>query len=253
AENQKPAGLMQSKRGMLTCFHLKITTYLHGMGLLVKLCQIGGQQFTSQEMTSLCKTWGVIQRFTTSYHPQANRTERSNQTIKTMIAEFRFAINAAQHETTGRSLAELMLGRCLKGPLECLIGVASSPHQPYYKRIERQTEMNEQVRQRIGVRQPRQARYYNARRRGVQLLQVDLVWVRSHPMSKASENFSSKLAPKWSGPATVVRQVGPITYVVQWNDQKQKVDTVNVVNLKPYPPPPPFIELNCHSQDRKQM
>ena len=41
-----------------------------------------GPQFTGHEIANLCKTWGVTQKFTTSYHPQANLTERSNRTIK---------------------------------------------------------------------------------------------------------------------------------------------------------------------------
>ncbi|XP_036431193.1 GTPase IMAP family member 8-like [Colossoma macropomum] len=88
-----------------------------------------GPQFTSQLLTDVCKKWGVIQKITTSYHPQANFTERVNRTLKTMMAsfvgnrhedwdkwlsEFRFAINSTQHETTGRTPAELALGRQLK-------------------------------------------------------------------------------------------------------------------------------------------
>lgn len=217
-----------------------------------------GPQFTGHEMTNLCKTWGVTQKFTTSYHPQANLTERSNRSIKTMIAsyvgnhhknwdqwirEFRFAINAAYHETTGQTPAELALGRSLKGPLERLISSPPTPQQSPYTLLERQKQMNDQVKKRVQMCQSRQARYYNTHRRGVQLLPGDLVWVRTHPLSKASENFSSKLAPKWSGPATVMRKLGPINYQVQWNDQNKKMDTINVVNLKPYfgvqPPVPP--------------
>lgn len=67
--------------------------------------------------------------------------------------------------------------------------------------------------------------------------------MRAHPLSKAADNFSSKLAPKWSGPATVMRRLGPINYHVQWKDKNMKSDTINVVNLKSYfgvqPPIPP--------------
>lgn len=47
-----------------------------------------GPQFTGHEMANLCKSWGVTQKFTTSYHPQANLTERFNRTLKTMIASY---------------------------------------------------------------------------------------------------------------------------------------------------------------------
>ncbi|KAL2083767.1 hypothetical protein ACEWY4_021540 [Coilia grayii] len=206
-----------------------------------------GPQFTASLLTTLCKTWGVVQKLTTSYHPQTNMTERFNRTIKTMIAsyvgqhhntwdqwlaEFRFAINTAQQETTGRTPAELALGRTLKGPLERLICQPPSPAQhAAYSLVERQQKMAEEVKRRVGLHQARQARYYNSRRKDAQFQQGDLVWVRSHPLSKASDKFSAKLAPKWEGPATVVRKLGPVNYRVKWSNP-QKEDTINVVNLK---------------------
>ena len=101
--------------------------------------------------------------------------------------------------------------------------------------------MIDQVKKRVDVCQSRQARYYNTHRRGAQLLPGDLVWVRTHPLSKASENFSSKLAPKWSGPATVRRKLGPVNYRIQWNDHQKRTDTVNVVELGQF-----FFGLDLH-------
>lgn len=77
--------------------------------------------------------WGVIQKLTTAYHPQTNLTERVNRNLKTMIvsyvedqhrqwdkwlAEFRYAINSAWHESTGFMPAEVALGWKLKEPME---------------------------------------------------------------------------------------------------------------------------------------
>lgn len=99
-------------------------------------------QFTSTLLADFCKTWGVVQKLTTSYHPQTNLTEHINRTVKTMVAsfvgqyhntwdqwipEFRFALNTAQQETTGKAPAELALGRTLHGPLERLIHKPPSP------------------------------------------------------------------------------------------------------------------------------
>lgn len=149
-----------------------------------------GAQFTGQIMKDVCQMWGVIQKLTTSYHPQTNLTERINRTLKTMIAsfvgenhwpwdrwlpEFRFAINTAQQETTGFSPAELALGRKLKGPLDRLITTAPPASSPQYNLLERQQMFLNTVRQRVEVAQPRQAKYYNAYRRNVQFLVGDLV------------------------------------------------------------------------------
>ncbi|KAK7925190.1 hypothetical protein WMY93_007500 [Mugilogobius chulae] len=146
-----------------------------------------GPQFTAALLMELCKTWGVVQKLTTSYHPQTNLTERFNRTIKTMIAsyvgqqhtawdqwlpEFRFAINTAQQETTGKTPAELALGRQLKGPLERLIHKPPSPDQQQtYDLVERQDKLKEEVKRRVGEHQARQAKYYNARRKEMQFKQ----------------------------------------------------------------------------------
>lgn len=209
-----------------------------------------GPQFTSTLLKGLCKSWGVVQKLTTSYHPQTNLTERMNRTIKTMIAsfvgqhhhtwdqwisEFRFAVNSAYQETTGRTPAELAIGRNLKGPLERLIHQPPSPGQrDSYSVVERQQKMANEVRKRVVIRQTRNAKYYNTRRKDAHFASGNLVWVRTHPLSKANEKFSAKLAPKWDGPATIVRKLGPVNYLLRWNDPPNRLDTVHVVNLKPY-------------------
>lgn len=209
-----------------------------------------GPQFTSQLLKDLCKSWGVTQKLTTSYHPQTNLTERVNRTLKVMIAsfvganhemwdrwlpEFRFAINTAKHDTTGYTPAELALGRNLKGPLDRLIAVAPEPSSSPYEVIDHQQKITRLVREQINKVQQRQARNYNAKRADCQFSVNDPVWIRSHPVSDASSKFSAKLAPKWIGPAVIVKRLGPVNYRVKWGDlQAVKEDTIHVVNLKHY-------------------
>lgn len=208
-----------------------------------------GPQFTSQLMSSLCESWGVAQKLTTAYHPQTNLTERVNRTLKTMIAsfvgdhhqdwdrwlpEFRLAINTAVHETTGVTPAMLALGREVKGSLERLVHQTPTPNTSTYHTLHTHSQMLKEVERHVGVAKARQARYYNARRRDVHFGGGDLVWIRSHPQSKASDNFSAKFAPRWSGPARVEKKLGPINYRVQWLTGKMKADNVNVVDMKPY-------------------
>ncbi|MGH0130068.1 UNVERIFIED_CONTAM: hypothetical protein FKN15_040805 [Acipenser sinensis] len=150
------------------------------------------------------------------------------------LPEFRFAINTAKEESTGFTPAELALGRVIKGPLDRLIGKAPSPNDSRYSLLERQMQLGQLVKQRIKVAQGRQAKNYNSRRREVVFQEGDLVWVRSHPVSEAIAFYSAKLAPKWSGPAMIKRKLGPVNYQVKWVDRPEKVETINVVNLKPY-------------------
>ncbi|RXN36895.1 reverse ribonuclease integrase [Labeo rohita] len=177
-----------------------------------------GPQFTSTLLSELCRSWGCIQKRTTSYHPQSNLTERVNRTLKTMIAsyvgqqhqswdqwlpELRYAINTAQQETTGRTPAELMLGRQIYGPLERLIHIHPSPEQAAYTVLERQHLLQQEVVRRMRMSQAKQAKYYNIRRKDVQFQLGDLVWLKTHPLSNAANKFTSKLAPKWEGPGII--------------------------------------------------
>lgn len=128
------------------------------------------------------------------------------------LPELRFAINTAHQETTGRTPAELMLGRQLLGPLERLILKPPTPDQTSYNLLERQNIIAEEVKQRVGVQQARQARYYNSRRKDAQFQPGDLVWIKTHPLSSASNKFSAKLEPKWEGPAEIIKKMWPINY-----------------------------------------
>ncbi|KAL7853248.1 hypothetical protein AOLI_G00200920 [Acnodon oligacanthus] len=193
-------------------------------------------------MADLCKTWGVIQKLTTSYHPQTNLTERVNTVLKTMMAsyvtenhrdrdkwlfEFRFVRNNARHDTTKNTPAELALGCTLKGPLERLIHYhAVTPNNPSYSLVERQHQLNEEVRRSVRLRQ---ARYYNTRRKDAHFQAGDLVWLRAHHTSKASEHFSAKLV---DGPVKVEKKLGPVNCAVMGLRPGDQQDTIPVSNLK---------------------
>jgi len=47
-----------------------------------------GTQFTGQLFKQLLEELGIAHRFTPPYTPQANPVERTNKTLKTMIAQF---------------------------------------------------------------------------------------------------------------------------------------------------------------------
>ncbi len=208
-----------------------------------------GSQFTSQLLCLVCKQWSVIQKLATTAHPQTNLTERVNRTLKTMIAsyvqdrhrhwdrwlaEFRFAINSAWQESTGFTPAEVMMGRKLKGPLERVIAKTPDPDSPVYPVLERYKELIQTVQRNVERAQEKQRHYYNLRRRQALFQVGDLVWVRTHPLSRANEGFMAKLAAKWKGPAKVIKCLGPVNYSVSFVDDPDHVDSYHVQNLKPF-------------------
>ncbi len=206
-----------------------------------------GAQFTSNLISLVCKQWGVIQKLTTAYHPQTNLTERVNRNLKTMIAsfvgdhhrlwdrwlpEFRFAINTAWHESTGYTPAEVALGRKLKGPLERALHRPPDPNNPAYPILDRQQNLISQVKKNVERAQDKQKRYYNLHRKQAHFQVGDVVWVRTHPLSRADEGFMAKLSARWKGPAKVVKCLGPINYSVSFLNDLNNVETYHVQNLK---------------------
>uniref|UniRef100_A0A3B1JJM2 Gypsy retrotransposon integrase-like protein 1 n=1 Tax=Astyanax mexicanus TaxID=7994 RepID=A0A3B1JJM2_ASTMX len=208
-----------------------------------------GAQFTSRLLHATCRQWGVVQKLTTAYHPQTNLTERVNRTLKTMIAsyvkdkhrlwdqwipEFRFAINSAWQESTGFTPAEVALGRKLKGPLERLLSQPPNPDHDAYKVVQRQQDLFCQIRDNVDKAQAKQAKFYNRRRKQVNFVGGDLVWVETHPLSRADKGFAAKLAEKWKGPAKIIRKISPVNYEIEYLDDSSRVDTIHVENLKYY-------------------
>ncbi|RXN10846.1 Transposon Ty3-I Gag-Pol [Labeo rohita] len=70
---------------------------------------------------------------------------QQHQTWDQWLPEFRYPINTTQQESTGKTPAELMLGRQVLEPLERLIHRPPSPDQAAYSLVERQNIMAEEV------------------------------------------------------------------------------------------------------------
>lgn len=90
-----------------------------------------GTQLKSNALTELCRKFNIRHKFTPAYTPQCNPVERTNRTIKIMIAQFvgknhrhwdkhigalQFAFNTAVHDATGYTPAFLNHGRELATP-----------------------------------------------------------------------------------------------------------------------------------------
>ncbi len=148
------------------------------------------------------------------------------------LPEFRFAINTAWHESTGYTPAEVALRRKLKGPLERALHRPPDPNNPAYPILDRQQNLISQVKKNVERAQDKQKRYYDLHRKQAHFQVGDVVWVRTHPQSRADEGFMAKLSARWKGPAKVVKCLGPINYSVSFLNDLNNVETYHVQNLK---------------------
>ncbi|GFU75570.1 uncharacterized protein TNCV_2862851 [Trichonephila clavipes] len=132
-----------------------------------------------QDSQNLSERLGIRHVKTVVYRPQANRTERVNRDLVQMIAnyvneqhdtwdqflrEFAYAIRTAVNETTGKTPAELFLGRKLITPFQKLVMVSD----------------------------------------GTEFAVNDWVLVATHPLSSATRKVVAKFKSKFEGPYRVL-------------------------------------------------
>ncbi|XP_055355965.1 uncharacterized protein K02A2.6-like [Paramacrobiotus metropolitanus] len=128
-------------------------------GACTEMVTDNGTQFTSQEFADFCAEHGIRHLRTPPGHPQSNgQAERYVQTFKDGITklmadrkslsaalrEFLFRYRSAPHATTGKSPAELFLGRKLRSQLDLLVPVmlttTESNRRRYQQNFDKRTK-----------------------------------------------------------------------------------------------------------------
>ncbi|GFX58923.1 transposon Ty3-I Gag-Pol polyprotein [Trichonephila clavipes] len=185
--------------------------YISRFGATIKLISDNGPQFISDIFENLSERLGIRHVKTVVYRPQENRTERVNRDLVQMIAnyvneqhdtwdqflrEFAYAIRTAVNETTWKTPAELFLGRKLITPFQKLVMV-SDGMEFVVRDIER---LFEEARRNTKTKHEKWEKYYNRRRRDVQIKVNDWVLVATHPLSSATRKVVAKFKPKFEGP-----------------------------------------------------
>lgn len=208
-------------------------------GLPRRLLSDNGTQFTNQLMQYLGHCLQIEQTFTPAYHPAANPVERKNRDLKTQLAiqlgnqhsdwpsklpAIRFAMNTVFTQATGYTPAYLTFGRELRTPFDIshdirqvlqtevsipeLTSKLSRITDTFYRA--RETHEKEQDRRKDNADKHRTP--------GPLYSPGDLVWVHTHPISRASKGYTGKLAPRRDGPYAILTQRGPCSYEIASQD-----------------------------------
>ncbi|GFT78072.1 retrovirus-related Pol polyprotein from transposon 412 [Trichonephila clavipes] len=215
--------------------------YISRFGAPIKLISDNGPQFISDIFENLSERLGIRHVKTVVYRPQANRTECVNRDLVQMIAnyvneqhdtwdqflrEFAYAIRTAVNETTGKTPAELFLGRKLIMPFQKFVMVSDGTEFAVGD-IER---LFEEARRNTETKQEKWKKYYNRCRRDVQIKVNDWVLVATHPLSSATRQVVAKFKPKFEGPYRVLDAKN--NNVVIWKAGKRL--TINVDQVQIY-------------------
>jgi len=134
--------------------------------------------------------------------------EKDHRAWDEHIPAFQFAFNTALHDATGYTPAFLNYGRELRGPEDT--NQLTAEHDAPDNLRRKLTEAYELVRIQLAQAFQRQKHHYDLRRRPWKPSIGEWVWKRDHPLSKKSEAYNAKLAPKFSGPYEIKQIVSPV-------------------------------------------
>ncbi|XP_039303912.1 uncharacterized protein K02A2.6-like [Solenopsis invicta] len=182
-------------------------------GIPEQIVSDNGRQFISAEFQRFCKNNGIRHTTSSVYHPRTNgEAERFVQTFKKAvhnsegdltyrIQRFLFNYRCTPHSTTGASPTELLIGRRPRSLLDLV---------------------KPDVFKTVAAAQARQEKSYNTRVKNRKFEKGEEVWVRTFSRNKA----------KWSL-GTIIKALGPVTYLVRVGDQHYKRHVDQMYNAMP--------------------
>lgn len=218
----------------------------------ILLCD-NGPQFRSSKFLRFLESYKCKAKFTPSYHPRANPTERINRVLKTMLSMYvsdnhrswdenlqkiACAIRTSTHEAMKLTPYFVNFGRNMIVSGEDYRDDVPDLEDEYLDsqatRNDAFRKMFADVKKRLQIANERSCHTYNLRRRNVEYLLNQPVWKKNYVLSDASKYFSHKLAPKFVGPFYIKKRVSPWTYELRDEFGNSK-GVWNIKDLKPDP------------------
>ncbi|GFV17479.1 uncharacterized protein TNCV_4323451 [Trichonephila clavipes] len=154
--------------------------------------------------------------------------EENHENWDRFLHEFAFALRTSVNETTSKTPAELFLGRKIITPFSKLINVTEGAEY-VGRNIEK---LFVEARQNMRKQHKTWEKYYNRKRREVNIKVNDLVLVQTHFMSAAGRRVVGKFMPKFEGPYRVLEVRN--NNLIIW--KKGKRVTVNIDQVRVYHP-----------------
>ena len=227
---------------------------LHGVP--VKVISDRDLRFTSAFIKELCALVGARQAMSTPYHPQTDgQTERVNRVLEDMLRHFvspvqddwdqhlscaEFAINNADHDSTGSSPFVLNYGYSPRIPFSVSRTSSSPPATDFVERMQRRIS---EARVLHKAASARQKAYADPSRKSVHFQPKQ--WVLLSSKNLRFKMGTPKLLPRFVGPFQVCKQVGRDAYELVLPENWKIHDTFHVSQLAEYhlrgsyqPPPP---------------
>jgi len=206
-----------------------------------------GTHFKNKEVKKVCEKLGIIQQFSSTYHPQSNgMTELMNKIICNSLTHYVnnnqntwafyyklvvFAYNTYPHSRLGYSPYFLMFGTEATQPLDNKI----CPTETDFDRLESITQLQkirELIPKIIKIEQDKQKSHYDKTHKEVNYSPGQLVLVK---IQFQKQGNIKKLSHKYRGPFKVIEKISDINYKIALTlNGKESIDTIHVDRLKPF-------------------
>ncbi|GFX30997.1 transposon Tf2-6 polyprotein [Trichonephila clavipes] len=210
--------------------------YISHYGAPISLISDNGPQFISEVFEHLIHRLDIKHMKMVTYRPQTNLTERVNRNLVKDNHEnwirfphqFAFALRTSVNEITNKTPAELFLGRKIITPFSKLIN-ATEGAEYVGRNIEK---VFDEARQNRRKQHKHWGKYYNRKRREVNIKVNDLVLVQTHFISAAGRRVVGKFMPKFEGPYRVLEVRNNNLIILK----RGKKVTVNIDQVRVYRP-----------------
>ncbi|KAA0050009.1 pol protein [Cucumis melo var. makuwa] len=206
---------------------------------------------------SLQTARGTRLDFSTAFHPQTDdQTERLNQVLEDMLRacalEFpgswdshlhlmEFAYNNSYQATIGMAPFEAFYGKCCRSPV-CW-GEVGEQRLMGPELVQSTNEAIQKIRSRMHTAQSRQKSYADVRRKDLEFVVRDQVFLKVAPMRGVLRfERKGKLSPRFVGPFEILERIGPVAYRLALPPSLSTVhDVFHVSMLRKYVPDPSHV------------